>query len=107
MATMSGPYRTERETYVEPMCREVSELHRANRVRSGDPARLVRDTVLRHLVATCEAAGVELGDYDLRILAWLARGETSAAQVVLDLIGRAHAAGQVSDSPSPSEEGRS
>jgi hypothetical protein len=98
---MSGPYQTERDTYGEPMLREVSELHSGDWVRSG----LVREAVLRHLVDGCKAAGVELGDYDLRTLAWLARGETSTAQVVLDLIARAHAAGrQVSDSPS--EEGQ-
>jgi hypothetical protein len=102
---MTGPYQTERETYGEPMYREVSDLPRWV---SGDPDHLVRDTRLRYLVGACEAAGVELGAYDLRVLTWLARGETSVAQVVLDLISRAHAAGrQVSDSPSPSEEPRS
>jgi hypothetical protein len=102
---MSGPYQTERETYAEPMVREVTRLHEGGRVRSGDPDRLVQETVLRHLVEACDAAGVAVGKYDLRVLAWLARGETLAAQVVLDLISRAHAAGRrVSDSPS--EEGR-
>jgi hypothetical protein len=94
MATVSGPYQTERETYGEPMCREVTRLHEEGLVRSGDPDRLVQKTVLAHLVETCVSAGVELGTYDLRILAWLARGETSTAQVVLDLIARAHAAGK-------------
>jgi hypothetical protein len=88
METMSGPYQTERDTYSEPMLREVSDLHSGDWVRSG----LVQETVLRHLVEACDAAGVAVGKYDLRVLDWLARGETSTAQVVLDLIARAHAA---------------
>jgi hypothetical protein len=91
METVSGPYQTERDTYGEPLCREVARLHEDGLVRSGDPDHLVQETVLRHLVEACDAAGVAVGKYDLRVLDWLARGETSTAQAVLDLITRAHA----------------
>ena len=68
---MPGPYQTETEVLAEAMPREVSALHRAGRVRSGDPDRLVHDTVLRHLIAGCDDAGVELGAVDRRTLEWL------------------------------------
>lgn len=88
-----GPYRSELDALAEPMPREVTALHGAGRVRSGDPDRLVRDTVLRHLLAACEAAGVEVGAFDRRILDWLAGWETSTCQVLIGLISRAHAGG--------------
>jgi hypothetical protein len=89
-----GPYRTERDALAEPMPREVAALHDAGRVRSGDPDWLVRDTVLRHLIDVCAASGVELGAYDRGILTWIAGWEASTAQVLLDLVARAYAAGR-------------
>lgn len=40
---------------------------------------------------TLHAAGVELGDYDQRIAAWLARWEWSTVAVIASWIKRAHA----------------
>lgn len=91
---MSGPYRTESEALAEPMPTRVTNLHRAGLVRSGDPDRRVHNTVTQALFDACASAGVELGDYDKRILGWLANWETSAAQVVLDMVVRAHSAGK-------------
>jgi hypothetical protein len=45
----------------------------------------------RMLVAACYAAGVELGAYDRRILAWLAGWEPQTCAVVAGLITRAAA----------------
>lgn len=90
-ATM-GPYDTERQALDEPLGQAVRSLHDTGQVRSGDPDRLVRGTVLDHLTDACAAAGVELGDYDRRVLAWLAGGvETAVVQVVIGLITRAAA----------------
>jgi len=87
---MSGPYNTEAEALAEPMPQAVRMLHASGRVRTGDPDHLVRDTVLRALTDACARAGVPLGDYDRSTLTWLAGWETSAAQVIIDLITRAH-----------------
>ena len=89
-----GPYQTEVEALAAPMPREVRALHDAGRVRSGDPDRLVRNTVLRHLLAACQAAGVEVGDRDRVTLTWLAGWEDVTAQVVIGLITRAHQGGR-------------
>lgn len=88
-----GPYDTESDVCTEPMPRELRALHKAGRIRSGDPDHVARDAVLRHLLAACEESGVALGAFDRRILAWLAGGEDSVAQVVIGLIRRAHVAG--------------
>jgi hypothetical protein len=48
---------------------------------------------LRMLTRACEAAGVELGAYDTRILEWLANWEDGICGVVAGLITRAAAKG--------------
>lgn len=88
-----GPYETERQARNEPMPRAVTGLHQAGRVRSGDPDRLVRDTVLRHLDQACEATGVEMAAFDRSMLAWLANWEPENVQVVIGMITRAYTAG--------------
>lgn len=90
---MSGPYETEHDAAIEPMPRAVSALHRAGRVRTGDPDRIVHGTMLAELLGACADAGIEVGAYDRRILSWAASWETTTAQVFADLIRRAHAAG--------------
>lgn len=90
----TGPYETEAQAHAEPMPRELSRLHAEDRIRSGDPDRLARNTVLKALLDACEAAGVEVGAFDRRTLAWLADTEGSTAQVVIGLITRAYAAGR-------------
>jgi hypothetical protein len=84
-----GPYETELAARLAPMPVAVRELHDAGLIRSGDPEGLVRNIMLAHLVTACEAAGIRRGTYDDRILEWLARGETSAVQVVIGLVRRA------------------
>lgn len=79
-----GPYETEAATRGEPLPSAVSGLHNRD---------LVGETMLAHLTAACEAAGVELGAFDLRILRWLAGWEPSTVQVIIGLISRAFASG--------------
>lgn len=88
---MTGPYETERDAAAEPLAREIRALHKAGRVRSGDPDRIVSGTQLTHLEAACTAAGVDLGAYDRRILGWLASWDETTAQVIIGLISRASA----------------
>lgn len=47
------------------------------------------------LAAACRAAGVELGEYDERIVRWLADWPDAYAAVVAGLIERAFQAGRV------------
>jgi hypothetical protein len=47
------------------------------------------------LTAACDAAGVGLGDYDARIIGWLAGFEDGACAVIAGLVTRA--AAQVTD----------
>lgn len=89
-----GPYENERQTYTEPMPQAVRQLHDTGQVRSGDPDRIVRDTVAGHLLRACDDAGVDLGAYDRRVLLSLSVGEKSTAQVLIGLISRAYAAGR-------------
>ena len=49
---------------------------------------------LAMLRAACEGADVELGAYDLRILAWLAGWEPQVCAVVAGLITRARSHGE-------------
>jgi len=88
-----GPYACEEETLREPMPQAVRCLHDSGRTTSGDPDRLVRGTVERHLLDACADSHVELGEYDRRILVWLCDVDYSAAQVVIGLIRRAYMSG--------------
>jgi len=45
------------------------------------------------LESTCSAAGIRLGAFDHRILAWLSSAEAGTVAVVAGLISRAHASG--------------
>lgn len=86
---MTGPYNHPSELRDAPVVAEVRQLHRENRVRSGDPDNLVRDTVLRHLTAACTDSGVQLGALDLSVLRWLADWDTDTVQVIIGIIRRA------------------
>lgn len=74
-----GPYETEQQAI--EVCREAyghphtpGHMGMVNRTR---------------LTAACEAAGVELGTYDMRVLYWLARWEPEVCAVVAGIIARA------------------
>lgn len=70
------------------------EAHAAA-VEAGGPPRpgwsILSDAQNRQmLTGACEAAGVDLGTYDARILGWLAGFEDSTCAVIAGLITRAH-----------------
>jgi len=90
MTTM-GPYETEAEALAGPLYAEVHVLRETGRGSGELRGQVVRDAQLRHLMAACEAAGVELGAHDRRILGWLAGYETSTVQVIIGIITRANA----------------
>lgn len=71
-----GPYGTEREAFD------------SWRQRATDSGEHTPDNLASLLAATA-AAGVELGSYDKRILAWLAGWEPQVVEVIAALIERA------------------
>jgi hypothetical protein len=80
----AGPFETERQALGTPAVRAVYTAFEAapglGRMQAPN---------LAMLRAACEAAGVELGAYDLRILAWLAGWEPQICAVIAGLITRA------------------
>lgn len=80
-----GPFETEDEARAVPAVRAIYEAYRAGRGLL-DCAPLVR--------SGCEAAGVALGAYDERIVAWLGNWEPATCAVIAGLIRRAHEAGK-------------
>ena len=85
---MTGPFETQREALDLPAVQAIYEAFRA------DPGvgRMAPHS-LRMLEEACAAAGVGLGAYDRRVLAWLAGWEPQVCAVVAGLITRAHDAG--------------
>jgi hypothetical protein len=86
---VTGPFETEQQAHELPAVRAVYAAFD----RDHGPGKMTPHT-LAMLTAACEAAGVELGAYDRRILAWLAGWEPQTAAVVAGLITRAHQAGR-------------
>lgn len=81
-----GPYETAQQA-----ADTVSEVYAARRLGvRGTMGQFNRE----RLTAACEAAGVELGDYDRRILAWLSGWEPEACAVIAGIILRAGEAGR-------------
>lgn len=83
---MSGPYETDRQAAADPAVRAVYEAFAAT-PGAGKMTPLNE----RMLTAACEAAGVELGAYDRRIVTWLAGWEPQVCAVIAGLITRAGA----------------
>ena len=69
---------------VDPGCGPMTDEIRAAR----------RQVRVDYLVRALADGGVELGEYDRRIAAWLADWETETLQVLVGWIERAHAAGR-------------
>jgi hypothetical protein len=84
---MSGPFATEREARELPAVRAVYTAF------EEDPgAGKMTPPNLSMLEDVCVTAGVELGAYDRRILAWLANYEPQMCAVICGLISRANRA---------------
>ncbi len=79
-ARLHGPYGTEREA--AKAARIGVELRPGWSILSSDQNRQM-------LTGACEAAGVGLGAFDERIVAWLAGFEDSTCAVIAGLIARA------------------
>lgn len=88
-APVTGPFGSEREVLGHPAVRAVY----AASTPSSRPGVLAEGNH-RMLLETLEAAGVELGEYDARIVAWLAKWEPQTCAVVAGLITRAAAGGE-------------
>lgn len=85
----AGPFETERQALDTPAVRAVYTAFEAapGQGRMQPPN-------LAMLRAACEEADVELGAYDLRILAWLAGWGPQICAVVAGLIARARSHGE-------------
>lgn len=100
----AGPYESRREVASLPSVGAVYDAMHAGPPGTGQREcwKLLRDA--------CEQAGVILGTYDARIVAWLAGWEPEACAVVAGLITRAHEAGKAagagSAEPSRGGDGR-
>jgi hypothetical protein len=83
-----GPFQTEREASNHPAVQAVYGAF------DRDPgAGKMAAHNYRMLTAACTAAGVELGDYDSRILTWLANWEPATCAVIAGIITRASQGG--------------
>jgi hypothetical protein len=83
------PYETERPARELPAERAVYAAFDA------DPgAGKMAPHNARMLAEACVAAGVELGAYDRRTLAWLSQWEPTTVAVIAGVMTRAHAAGR-------------
>lgn len=91
---MNGPYASERDAAAAAMPRAVRDLYATGQVRSGDPDRIVATTVMGHVAEVMAAAGVQLGAFVRRIVAWVCGFEPTTVQVFLGLIGRAYESGR-------------
>jgi hypothetical protein len=85
----AGPFETERQALDTPAVRAVYTAFEA----APGPGRM-QPPNLAMLRAACERAGIELGTYDVRILAWLAGWEPQICAVIAGLITRARSHGE-------------
>jgi hypothetical protein len=93
----TGPFETEAEARETAA---VQEIHRAFRAEPG--VGKMQPHTLAMLIETCAAAGVEMGSFDRRVLAWLSNWEAETAVVVAGIIIRAHDAGRSRTGPKSS-----
>src|SRR5260370_41941926 len=91
-APVAGPIETEQQARELPAVRAI---HAAMRARTGviTPEQRAAIEAMNSALITeaCSAAGVQLGTYDARIVAWLGGWEPQTCAVVAGLITRAAA----------------
>ena len=85
----AGPYQTSAEARENAA---VQEIYAAFRADPGLGRMALHTNAM--LVDACVMAGVELGAFDRRMLAWLSGFEPETCAVIAGLITRAHAAGR-------------
>lgn len=83
---MTGPFETERDAQNSP---EVQAIFAAIDASPGTGRMFPHNH--RMLEEACNKAGVELGAYDHRILAWLSGYEPATCAVIAGIISRARA----------------
>jgi len=86
-ASIYGPYEDERQARADVASIYQQARHSVRREVLGEANHAL-------LADACERAGITLGAYDARILAWLAGWEPQMCAVIVGLITRAHQAGQ-------------
>ena len=84
-APASGPFETERQARETPAVRAVYAAFDTD----PGPGKMTAPNAAM-LTEACDAAAVELGTYDHRILVWLAGWEPATCAVVAGIIARAH-----------------
>jgi hypothetical protein len=95
MTSEWGPFATEREARSAPAATETAaEVTRL--LGQGKRAPDTRAPRLDLLAAQCRHAGIEIGDYDLRLLQWLSGWETEMVMAAAGIIRRAFDAGRAS-----------
>jgi hypothetical protein len=83
-----GPFESEREALA---ARAAAVVQAAYDAHPNDRTAASRER-LRLLTEACEAAGVDLGDYELRLFGWLSQWETGQCVALAGIIRRAAAA---------------
>jgi hypothetical protein len=90
-----GPFETERDAAGLPAVRAVYDAMREHAGPVTSKYRQALDAMTSALVtAECERAGVGLGAYDARIVAWLGNWEPQTCIVIAGLIRRAWESGK-------------
>ena len=84
----------ERHAFIPPLeteaqARELPEVRAIRAAWRSNPARRPDADNARLITEACDRAGVELGAFDRRIVAWLAGFEATTCAVVAGLISRA------------------
>jgi hypothetical protein len=86
---MTGPFETDQQVRELPAVKAIYDAMYTSHRRG-----VMGELGHRLLGEACQAAGVEVGAYDDRILVWLAGFEPETCAVVAGLITRAHEAGR-------------
>jgi hypothetical protein len=84
-----GPLETAQQARELPQVRAIYDAMHASHRRGASDERCAR-----LIEQACRAAGVVLGAYDRRIIAWLSQWEPQTCAVVAGLIQRAYRAGR-------------
>jgi hypothetical protein len=83
MKVPNGPFQTEDEVLASPAVQGIYAAMRGSREYR------MQDGSAALIFAACALAGVELGDYDVRIIRWVSGFEPQSAAVIATLIARA------------------
>jgi hypothetical protein len=90
--TPCGPYETEQQARAD-----MADIH--EKARRSVQRGVLAEANHARLMDACQAAGVTLGAFDAKILAWLANYEPETCAVITGLITRANAAGLATARP--------